>query len=166
MRKISLRIAALLVGLSASAAALAVPTYTYVGFWDVFSGQAWDDIPPPPTYTGQQAAAAIFNGSPSDYVISTIDNDKDHINNMAWVDTYGIGLQQVAESHSVDSGGSGYDTNGDTSAWVQDNGGLTAHINYAFRIDNNNNRVPEPVSLALVGLGFFGIGAARRRSTV
>lgn len=170
MKKISLRIAALLVGLSTSASAMAVPTYTYVGFWDVYSGMPWD-TPSLPTYTGQQAAAAIFGGSPSDYVISTVDDAVANIDHMAWVDIYRTGFvtpanNLVAENYVVDTGAAGYNASGDTSAWVQDNGPSSTYFNYAFRIDNKNNRVPEPVSLALVGLGFFGIGVARRRSTV
>lgn len=166
----------MLVGLTASAAALAVPSY--VGKWNVFSGPPWDTAPPPPTYTGQQAAALLFGGLPSDYAISTVDETVANINHKAWVHILGKGftdvtLNQVAENHAVDTGNPGYDELGDTSAYVQDNGNtqdvgfLTPpFINYAFRINDNGNQVPEPMSLALVGLGLFGIGAVRRRSKV
>ena len=125
MKKNSLRIAALLVGLTGSAAALAIPSYVYVGYWDVYSGPDWQTAPP--TYTGQQAAALLFGGSYSDYAISTVDATVANINHMAWVDIYGVGFANpanniVAENYAVDTSSAGYDQTGDTSAYVQDNG--------------------------------------------
>src|SRR5664280_2067501 len=60
-------------------------TYTYVGSWEVDQGPSWAAIPP--AYTGQEAAALLFGGGPSDYVISTVDRNPAHINFDNWVST-------------------------------------------------------------------------------
>lgn len=161
-----LRTAVLLAGLIGSTAALAAPTYVYVGSWDVYGGPDWSNLDAP-IYTGQQAAALIFGGTAGEYAISTVDSSVANINNMAWLDQIYIGLASFGESYFVDSNQNGlYDISGDTSAYVQDNAFGGQYINYAFRLQDNGTQVPEPISLALVGLGLFGIGAVRRRRAV
>ncbi|CAH0139334.1 hypothetical protein SRABI118_00242 [Massilia sp. Bi118] len=149
--------AAILVGSAASAFA----TPTYVGSWDLFSGAEFDTKPP--TYTAQEAAAVLFGGLASDYVISTLGMDAALINRMGWYDQYGIGPSQFAQDYRQDSGVLGqYDVRGDTSAMVMDIALGWGAVNYAFRVEHSAD-VPEPLSLGLMGLGLAGLAAARRR---
>lgn len=113
-----------LLALAAFAAILPISAdaATYVGSWTVDQGPRWTEVPP--AYSGQQAAALLFGGSPEDYVISTISEDEADINNLAWVSTWGgcggfpCGTE-VAEDFVVSSGGL-YANPGDTSAYVND----------------------------------------------
>lgn len=108
--------------------------YEYVGSWNVGDGPAWGLNPP--TYTGQEAAALIFGGNAEDYAISTVSNQVEDINFQSYSDTYGAlpgdRIQSLAQDVSVDSGNSGYDQYGDTSAYVTDH--REPAVNYAFRI--------------------------------
>ncbi|QDS95495.1 hypothetical protein FF011L_42920 [Roseimaritima multifibrata] len=150
----------------------------YVGSWDVYASplaESWNLSPPngPLAYTGQEAAALIFGGSPGDYSISTIDINPLNINNMAWYDTIGIGESIQAEDWNVKylgfyygptSGYAGGFGVAASSALVKDN--LVGHgrVNYAFRSDTN--AVPEPSSLGVLGVLGVGlmISVYRRRS--
>lgn len=143
----------------AAAGASAAPVF--VGSWDLYSGVNWW-TGEAPTYTGQEAAAALFGGSASDYVISTNGSNVADINQSAWYDQYGIGPAIFAQDYRHDTFNIGvYDTYGDTSAMIRDNAGGQNLMNYAFRVDGAN--VPEPLTVGLMGLGLAGMAVARRR---
>lgn len=162
------------VAMLSSVSASAV-TYTYVGSWSVYNDAApyWAGSPPdgPLAYTGQEAAALLFGGSASDYVISTIDSSVANINFMANYDVIGYGAAVFAQDYSSKYLGlyygptSGYDLgnrNNAASAFVRDN--FVQSVNYAFKI---SDAVPEPGSWALMVVGFGIVGASmRRRSAV
>jgi hypothetical protein len=123
----------------------------------------------PPAYTGQEAAALLFGGLASDYAISTNSSSENEVNNYAWVSTWGgvCGSDfpcgtQVAENFKVSSQGL-YQNPGDTSAYVEDWAIGGEYRNYAFRIVQTE--VPVPGTLALLGLGMFGLAALRSRKT-
>jgi hypothetical protein len=144
------------------AAAAASATPVFVGSWDLYSGVNWW-TGTAPTYTGQEAAAALFGGAAGDYVISTNGSSVATINASAWYDQYGIGPATFAQNYRHDTSTLGvYDTWGDSSAMIRDNAGGRGLMNYAFRVDAN---VPEPLTVGLMGLGLFGMAMARRRKS-
>ncbi|MGE4053890.1 MAG: hypothetical protein AB7F99_03730 [Vicinamibacterales bacterium] len=97
----------------------------------------------PECYTGQEAAALLFGGSPSDCRISTVSDQVADINDRAWMDgwadsvTYGPDgvLNGAPHDFKVDVAPAGYafpeETGGAYSAYVSDHS-MTA-VNYAFR---------------------------------
>jgi hypothetical protein len=144
----------------AAVSASAAPIY--VGAWNLYSGENWGSHTAP-ILTGQMAAAELFGGAADDYVISTNGDSVANINYLAWYDQYGLGLDQFAQDYLSDSGQIGvYDTMGDTSAMIMDNGRNSGAMNYAFRVDAPAD-VPEPLTVGLIGAGMLGMAMARRR---
>lgn len=143
----------------AATSASAAPIF--VGAWNLYSGQDWRNSAP--TLTAQMAAASLFGGAATDYVISTGGENVATINFSAWYDVYGVGPHLAAQDFMIDTGVIGvYDRSGDASAMIRDNAAGAGLMNYAFRVDAPAN-VPEPVSLGLLGLGLAGMALARRR---
>lgn len=112
---------------------------TYVGSFNTNDGPNWGTNPP--VLSAVQAAALIFGGSPSDYVISTNPNTTDPltITNTAWATTWGVGgCQEVAEDYFLDLGAPGYNDPGGTStaisAYVDDNC-TSGNTNYVWLVD-------------------------------
>ena len=113
--------------------------YVFAGSWQVDDGPDWGTNPP--TYTGQEAAALLFGGSPSDYRISTVSDQVVDINDSAWLDgwgdntTYGTSGNPAPHDFKVDDAPAGYELPGGNgssySAYVDDHG--LALTNYAFR---------------------------------
>ena len=153
--------------LAATAPAHAV-TYTYVGDWAVDQGPYWDENDPTgaPVYTGQQAAALLFGGNASDYVISTNGTDPALINFSAWEDgwaddvTYGLSGNPAPENYSkgldgfynLDCSVNGNCYQSAYSAFVSDHGlDLT---NYAFAVSGT----PLPSTWTMLIAGFAGLG--------
>lgn len=150
-------------------------SYTFVGSWDVYNDAApvWNSTPPngPLAYTGTEAAALLFGGNASDYVISTIDNNVANINFTAWYDVIGFGGATFAQDYSNKYLGqfygptSGYDfgnPNTFASAFIRDNLQGDNAINFAFRI-NQVNAVPVPAAAWLFGTGLLGLAGLRRK---
>ncbi len=144
--------------------------YLYVGSWEVYQGPSWTTRPP--AYTGQEAAALLFGGTPGEYVISTNGPSPALINFDAWYSVLGYGgpndggnlfAQNYVACCSSEAPGSYYSGSGYSgspneaaSAYVEDNAG-PGNVNYAFQV------VPEPTSLAVLGVGMLGIAVTRRR---
>jgi hypothetical protein len=152
----------------ATAGAAAATTPVFVGSWEVDQGPNWQDQPP--AYTGQEAAAQLYGGVASDYVISTVDNLVADINFEAWYSIWGRGSGTMfAQDYSDTAAGGKYADNGAgfdsidnaASAYVHDNAIGSQFTNYAFRVDGG--AVPEPAAWALMIVGFGGAGAALRR---
>jgi hypothetical protein len=138
-------------------------TYSYVNSWQVDQGPFWTSVPQ--AYTGQEAAAYLFGGLPSDYAISTVDSNPLNIDFQAWVSTWGGACGGaypcgtiVAENYKVSTGGL-YSTTGDTSAYVMDWAQGPQYTNYAFKVVG----VPEPSFIFLLGTGIAGVGLSISR---
>src|SRR5690554_2355955 len=109
-------------------------TPIYVGSFNTNDGPNWNDAPP--ALSAIEAAALIFGGRAVDYVISTNPNttDPSTITHTAWATKYGIvNCHEVAEDYFLDQGTPGYNINGDTSAYVDDNC-LSENTNYVWSV--------------------------------
>ena len=149
--------------LAASVVASASPVY--VGSYRVDQGPSWGTNPA--VYSATEAAAFIYGGVASDYDISTLGVDFANIDNKGWYTIWGIGGgTKYQEDYKLDLGAPGYNAPGGSgsaiSAYADDNATGPQYTNYVFRVDQGNT-VPEPGSLALIGLGLSGIFAARRK---
>lgn len=150
--------------LVASTIANAMPVY--VGSYQVDQGPNWTTNPT--VYSATEAAALLFGGVASDYDISTVDLNPLNINNMGWYTIWGVGGGTMfAEDYKLDLGAPGYNSPGGgntaISAYTWDNAQGPQYTNYVFRVGQDNT-VPEPASLAMIGLGLAGLGAMRRRN--
>jgi hypothetical protein len=124
-------------GLLATSPAQAA-TYTYVGSWEVAQGPSWTTVPT--AYSGVEAAALLFGGPASNYVVSTAGSDVNSINFENWISTWGVAGGQIVSDTSVVSTNGLYQNFGDTSAFVNDNAVGTQFTNFAFEI----TAVPGP----------------------
>jgi hypothetical protein len=163
---------AALAGVVVSAGAASATTYTYVGDWAVGQASAPVWTSDPPVYSGQQAAALLFGGVASDYVISTVDSNPADINFMAHVDGWGDPTyltSTVSESYSLSTNGPGYNDDYGVfgsaySAYVYDHscavggpycagGGGESAFNYAFVVSST----PLPSTWTMLIAGFVGL---------
>lgn len=154
-----------------AAAMLAVSTIAnatpvYVGSYQVDQGPRWGTNPS--VFSATEAAALLFGGVASDYDISTMGVNPFDINDMGWYTIWGVsGGTMFAEDYKLDLGAPGYNDPGGVntaiSAYTWDNAQGAQYTNYVFLADPSNN-VPEPASLALIGLGLAGLGFARRKN--
>ncbi len=154
-------------------------TPVFVGSWSVYNNAApqWYDSTPgdtgPLAYTGQEAAALLFGGVASDYYISTVSDLVADINNKAWYDVIGYGLREDSESYNQKYLGLYYgptynfdfgNPNNAASAFIRDNLSYFDGLNYAFRINDNNNNVPDSgATVALFGAGMLALVTLRRK---
>lgn len=152
--------------------AAAQADFIYVGSWHVGDGPQWS-AGVQTAYSGLEAAALLFGGSPADYVISTISSDPGAVNFMTWMDRHGYGITGI---YAQDFENGDLYTPGVYSSYILDNSCFNRYsdpssscedqyINYAFRIERDTD-VPEPAPLLLMalGLGLAGWSLSRKRA--
>jgi hypothetical protein len=142
------------------AAGAADAALVFVSSWELTDGPA--DYGP---LSGQQAAALLFGGNASDYVISTAGEDVADIDFQAWY--LGEAFPGAAINRAQDA------TNflGDITAYGFDPEvakEASRFVNYAFRDDGLTGSAPEPATWALMiaGFGLAGAGLRRRRAAL
>ncbi len=145
-------------------------TYTFVGSWEVDDGPYWGGQPI--AYSGQEAAALLFGGVASDYVISTVDSLVANINFLAWYSILGVfDGHALAQDLDQDLPGELYydgmpyafgDLTNPASSYVRDNAVGSTYTNYAFRVA----AVPLPAAGFMLIGALGGLAALRRRKIV
>lgn len=127
----------------------------FVSSWDAVGGPA--DYGP---LSGQEAAALLFGGDASDYVISTAGDSVATIDFQAWYlgeaipGAIFIGAQDATEFLGGALTAYGYDAEVSAGSFM----------NYAFR-EGGAGAAPEPATWALMICGFGLAGAGLRRRT-
>lgn len=159
--------------LSAGAADAA---YVFAGSWQVGQGPAWDGSggDGPLAYTAQEAAALLFGGKASDYMISTAGQDLADADKVAWYSILGSGIGILDQDYSVKYLGKYYGPTFDhengsfavASAYVNDFAVGDRFTNYAFHFVDDAGAIPEPAAWALMIAGFGLAGAALRRRSL
>ena len=175
--------------LAAQTVSASAATYTYVGSWaiaptsdqDPTDALYWQNNPA--VFTGQEAAAYLFGGTATDYVISTISDLVEDINFSTWLDGWGdeiaytTGGMPAAQDYSYDSTGLGY--NGCSiagtecyqsaySALVTDHlEDQAEYVNYAFRVTDDVEVAPVPLPAAglMLVTALAGVAALKRRKS-
>lgn len=120
----------------------------------------------PLCYTPQEAAALLFGGNASDYLISVDPSlDPSTITHTGWEDGWAETPTVFAENFKLQTG-TGYNNPGgfgtSWSAYVLDHN--ADEVNYVWKVNSDDQPgapvVPEPNSLALLGMGglpFLGL---------
>jgi hypothetical protein len=162
MKRTYLIAAALLMGVSLLAVPAHSQSYNYVGSWEVDDGPSWGSAPP--AYTGQQTAALLFGGTPSEYEISTNGSSPATINFEDWVSTWGGACDYnfpcgtlSAQNFVVTENGY-YQIPGDTSSYVTDWAIGSQYTNYAFRVsapEGGTSFLYLLLAVAACGAGVF-----------
>jgi hypothetical protein len=150
----------------AGGVAQAVPTY--VGSYAVYDGPWWVDNPP--VYSAREAAALIFGGLPTDYLIS-INPSQDYttITLTGWYDGWGEHQGMIFDQdYKLDTGNPGYNDpeyieGAARSAYVKDGLFDTAKFRNYVWLNDAAPAVPAPGALLLVTLGAAGVTWIRRR---
>lgn len=156
----------------ATAGAADAATYTYVGSWDVYNDatEVWQQPPTGPlAYTGQEAAAKLFGGTATKYVISTNGANVSDINFMSWYDVIGFGKSLFSQSYNNKylgqfygpTYGYSFDGTGSASALIIDNLYGQGAVNFAFAVA----AVPVPAAGWLMVMAIGGLAAMRRRKS-
>jgi hypothetical protein len=117
LRVVTIAAFGLIVGAQSAAA-----QWTFVGSWQVDQGPVWSTLPP--QYSGLEAAALLFGGSPFHYAISTRGSDPNSIDLSAWYSTWGGACGGAFPCGTIYAEGfkNGvlYDTPGAVSTYVSD----------------------------------------------